>query len=412
MNATLPAEQESSMLAWCSKMRASTPIYYDVEADCWQVFRYDDVLRIATDHAAFSSEARQRILADEDDIAILPSIINMDPPRHRKLRNLITQAFTPRAVAQLAPRITAITNELLDRVVPTGTMDVIDDLAYPLPVTVIAELLGVPVDDRPTFKRWSDAVIAGGGGGGEDLTPTQSLETLRSMRDRGLRYAARQAAHEMQDYFASILVERRRHPQQDMISSLLAAEVEGERLTEDELLGFCILLLVAGNITTTYLLGNAMVCFDEHPDALTMLRHEPELVPSAVEEVLRCRPPAKMLLRIASTDTTIASQTVTQGQVVVAWVISANNDESRFPQPERFDIWRSPNPHLSFGHGIHFCIGAPLARLEGKLALQAMLERLPGLQRAPGIPIESLGSPILSGVRHFYITFDGKPCAA
>lgn len=385
-------------------VRATTPACYDKEANCWQVFRYDDVLRVATDHATFSSESRQRMLASEDEAPILESIINMDPPRHRQFRSLVTQAFTPRAIAQMAPRITCIANELLDGVVPGGAMDVICDLAYPLPVTVIAEMLGVPRDDRPRFKRWSDAVIAGNG---EAATPQQVAETFRSLRDGERRYSAQRAADEMREYFAPVLADRRKHPTQDLISGLLAAEVDGKRLTEDELLGFCILLLVAGNITTTNLLGNAMTCFDQHPDALAALREEPALVPCAIEEVLRCLPPARMLVRIAATDTTLAGHAVAQGQLIAAWIVSANYDEAQFPDPERFDIRRAPNPHLGFGHGIHFCLGAPLARLEAKLALQAMLERLPGLQRVPGIPLEAVDSPILHGVKHFYITFDG-----
>jgi len=406
MRASFPAEQQPSPFAWYRAMRASSPVFYDAEAGYWQAFRYDDVSRIATEHATFSSEGRRRLAAREDGEAFPPSLINIDPPRHRQHRNLVTQAFTPRAVAQLAPRITAIANELLDRVIPTGTMDVMDDLAGPLPITVIAEMLGIPVADRPRFKQWSDAVIAADRETEEAVGAAAVL--FGGGRDEGRRRAARRAAYEMRDYFAPILAERRQRPRGDLISGLLAAEVDGQRLTEDELLGFCTLLLVAGNITTTNLLGNAMLCFEEWPDALAALRGEPALAPGAIEEVLRYRPPARMLVRIVANDTTLGDRAVPRGAVVVGWIGSANRDEARFPDPERFDVRREPNPHLAFGHGIHFCVGAPLARLEGKIALQAMLGRLPELRRVPAIPLEPLDSPILSGVKHYHVTFDGS----
>ncbi len=399
MQTSVAAEQELSPFSWYHAMRKSPGVRYNAADDYWEVFRYSDVLRIATDHATFSSEQRWRLVAPEDERMAPPSIISMDPPRHRKLRGLVTQAFTPRVVAQLAPRITDIVNELLEKVVSRGKMDVIDDLAYPLPVTVIAELLGVPVADRPQFKRWSDAIIAA-----DDETADNAQYSI-SDRGEGRRQAARSALREMDAYFTAILAEHRQRPQRDLISDLLAAEVDGQRLTNDELLGFCTLLLVAGNITTTNLLGNAMVCFDEHPDALATLRREPGLISTAIEEVLRYRPPAKILVRIVATDTSIGGQPLHTGQLVMAWIGSANHDETRFHDPERFDVRREPNPHLGFGHGIHFCIGAPLARLEGKIALQLMLERLPGLQRAPGVRLKPINSPILSGVKHYPIVF-------
>lgn len=395
MQALFREAQELSPFEWYRDRRRSTPVFYDRAADCWQVFRYDDVLRVATDYATFSSADRRRLRrAEEDAVTVEPSIIAMDPPRHRKMRNLMTQAFTPRAVSQLAPRITALANELLDRVIPTGTLDVIDDLAYPLPVTVIAELLGVPIEDRPQFKRWSDTLIADHGPAAEGA-PDGCVE--------GRWSAARHAAQEMRAYFSAVLAERRQRPRHDLMSGLIAAEVDGQRLTEDELLGFCILLLVAGNITTTSLLGNAMVCFEENPEALTCLRRDLSLVPSAVEEVLRYRSPAKMVIRVAATDTMIADHAVMRGQVVVAWIGSANHDEDRFPDPEHFDVRRDPNPHLAFGHGIHFCIGAPLARLEGRIAIQALLERLPVLERIAATTLEPTDSSFLSGVKHYRI---------
>jgi cytochrome P450 len=258
MDALLPTSEKQAPFAWYRAMRASKPVVYDADADCWQVFRYDDVLRIAMDHATFSSEARQRMIARDDPderdergdrMAFPPTIVSMDPPRHRELRSLVTQAFTPRAVAQLAPRITQITNELLDRVIPSGTMDVMDDLAAPLPVTVIAEMLRVSAADTPTFKRWSDALLAADGeaSGAAEV----GRAALRS-RSKGQRLAAERAAQEMRSYFAATLAERRQHHRDNLIGGLLAAEVDGQRLSEDDLLGFCMLLLVAGNITTTY----------------------------------------------------------------------------------------------------------------------------------------------------------------
>lgn len=400
MRTLLPVGQELSPYSWYRAMRESTPVSFDTSAGYWQAFRYNDVQRIATDYATFSSEERRRRVVYDDGTPITPSIISMDPPRHKQFRGLVSQAFTPRTVAQLAPRITAIAHELIDRVAPTGAMDVIDDLAYPLPVIVIAGLLGIPEEDRSRFRQWSDTLLAEDDESGE---AGNGVARLRS--DDKPRPAITRTLNEMRDYFKPVLAVRRRHPQADLISSLLAAEVDGQRLTEDELLGFCTLLLVAGNITTTNLLGNAMVCFDEHPDALAVLRHEPTLVPRAIEEVLRYRPPAKMLVRIVTTDTTVAHQPVEKGEVIVGWIASANHDDAHFSDPERFDIRREPNPHLTFGHGIHFCIGAPLARLEGKLALQVMLERLPEMVRVPGKPLEPIHSAILSGVKHFPITF-------
>lgn len=360
---------------WFRMMRESNPVYFNSQRQSWSIFRYNEVQRVLSEHSSFSSE----FVGMNNPLG--SSIIGMDPPRHRQLRSLVTQAFTPRTVAQLAPRITAITHELLDAVASKGMMDVIDDLAYPLPVTVIAELLGVPLADRERFKYWSDQVV--------EATPH---------RDRN-------AQMEMSQYFRRMIEQRRREPQNDLISALLAAQIEGQHLNEQELLGFCILLLVAGNETTTNLIGNAVICFDEHPEAMEQLRAEPTLLPDAIEEVLRYRSPVRMLFRHATRDIELGGQQIHTGEGVAAWISSANHDETQFHDAETFDIRRTPNRHLAFGYGIHFCIGAPLARLESKIALEAMLTRLPGMRRKPDVPLEPIGSFILYGVKHLPITF-------
>ncbi len=374
---TVEQDQRLNPYPWYQTMRANSPIAYNENYHSWSIFSYDAVQRVLTDYNDFSSQ----IMGDGSGLPLGTSLINSDPPRHRKLRSIVTQAFTPRTIAQLAPRITEIVDELLDKVAAKGTMDVMDDLAYPLPVIVIAELLGVPTKDRDQFKRWSDVIVGSESPAGGE--PQQ----------------------EMIDYFSVMIEERRREPKDDLISSLLTAQVDGEYLSEKELMGFFILLLVAGNVTTTNLIGNAFLCFDEYPDALQQLYADQSLIPSAIEEVLRYRSPVSHMYRVVRETTTLDDKQIHPGNFMIAWIASANRDEKHFPNADTFDITRSPNKHLAFGHGIHFCLGAPLARLEAKIAFELMLSRLPEMRSVPNTRHQAISSMILHGVKHFPITF-------
>jgi cytochrome P450 len=375
------------------QMREQHPVAYNKESKAWEIFRYDDVYNIINDSTIFSSEevtntrtAKERRLklrehGFEEDEGFGRSLISTDPPRHRQLRSLISQAFTPRTIAQLAPRIHEIVQEQLDKVAANGKMDVIADLSYPLPITVIAEMLGIPTSERAQFKRWSDAVI------GDDDD------------------AVIAANHEMKQYFKEVLKQRCKQPGPDLISSLITAEIDGEKLSEPELLSFCVLLLVAGNITTTNLIGNAILCFNEHPEAMDEIRADPELLPGAIEEVLRYRSPVQLLIRAVTSDITIGGQQLKTGDLVLPNLGSANRDEAQFPDPDRFDIHRSPNRHVAFGHSIHFCIGAPLARLEAKIALELMLQRFRNIKLDTNMPLEPIASTFIYSVKHVPITF-------
>jgi cytochrome P450 len=372
-------------LDWYRKMRASEPVSYDGKFGSWNVFRYDDVVQVLNDHLTFSSERPA-----SPGQPGLPSIVGMDPPRHRKLRGLINQAFTPRVVAELAPRITAVAGGLVDRMA-SGEVEVMQDFAYPLPITIIAELLGIPVEEQGTFRRWSETLISG--------------PRTDAMRGRS---GAQERADNLRDlnaYFLGKLAERRAEPRQDLMSRLLAAEVDGERLTEQELLEFCRLLLIAGSETTSYLIGNLLLCLDDHPEVAEELRRDPALLPAAIEEAVRCFPSVAGTMRIATADTRVGGQPIARGQSVIVWLGSANYDEAHFAEPERFDVHRAPNRHLGFGQGIHFCVGAPLARLEARLAVGMVLERLPGLRRDRGRPVDAVESPFIFGVRRFPATF-------
>ncbi len=387
---SMTPEEELDPFPWYRAMRAEAPVGYNEQTGMWRVFRYADVQRVLSEFETFSSQRGSREFRQRASQSPLgSSLISMDPPRHRQLRNLVTQAFTPRTVAQLEPRITEIVDELLGKVKQSGRMDVIDDLAYPLPVIVIAEMLGIPPEERAQFKRWSDAVVTAGGGSAAD----------------GESFRPGNAHMEMGMYFMNVIAQRRQSPGNDLISGLLAAEIDGERLTDIELLGFCILLLIAGNETTTNLLGNAILCFDEHPEVYEQLRAAPELLPSAIEEVLRYRSPVQAMERVALVDVELGGQRIPADARVIAYIGSANRDEEQFPDADRFDIARSPNRHLAFGYGIHFCIGAPLARLEARIALGAMLSRLRDIRRVPDARLEPLRSFIVYGVRHLPVTF-------
>jgi cytochrome P450 len=371
-----------------AEMRQHQPVYYHRERFSWNVFCYDDVQRVLSEYDTFSSQYPHHHNASGDN-PFAESIISTDPPRHRQLRALVTQAFTPRAVDALAPRIRAIVDEHLEAVMPAGQMDVIQDLGYPLPVIVIAELLGIPTQDRAQFKQWSDWIVQGTAGGSELNAEMMQSDPVR----------------EMSAYFMRMIESRRAHPGNDLISGLLQANIEGKHLSMIELLGFCSLLLVAGNETTTNLIGNALRVLTDHPDAWARLRAEPDLLPGAIEEVLRYHSPVQAMYRFAKVDTEVRGQQIPAGSPVIAWIGSANHDENQFPDPERFDAERSPNRHVAFGYGIHYYLGAPLARLEARIAIGAMLQRLSTVTRVPGSQLERLPSLIVYGLKSLPITF-------
>ncbi len=388
-----------------AQMRQFQPVMPIPDVGLWLVYRYDDVKTVLHDWSRFSSDLSQmewegggafaEMGQTQRGVNFGASIIGIDPPRHRKLRDLVQKAFTPRAVAAMEPRIRAIAEEYIDRALPAGRMDLVTDLAIPLPTIVIAEMLGVPPRDRAQFKAWSDKIVA--------ASDNMFLDEATLARELPLQMAANEA---MVAYFKDVLAERRAAPREDLISALIAAEVDGERLSEEDLVAFCVLLLIAGNVTTTHLIGNAVRTFLEYPDALARIRADMTLLPGALEEVLRFRSPVQTFFRTTKAPVELGGQTIPAGQTVFAVIGSANRDEARFPDPDRFDITREPNPHLAFGFGIHYCLGAPLARLEARVALATLLERLPNLARVDDTPLEPMRSILLHGVASLPIEFE------
>lgn len=362
--------------------RLKQAVVYDQSFGNWNVFRYVDAARILNEPTVFSSEGKGSYAM------ALPSIVGIDGGRHRKLRGLVVQAFTPRMVDQLVPRIRTIAEELLQSAQARESFDVIQDFAYPLPIRIIAELLGIPLQDQATFRRWSETLVAG---------PRTDARRGRSFAEERTRTLV-----ELNDYLAGQLEARRRTPGGDLISRLLAAEVDGERLTETELLEFCRLLLIAGYETTACQIGIGALALAEMPDVAAELRADPALVPSAVEELVRCFPSVAATVRVALADVELGGQKIGNGQSLIVWAGSANYDDAVFAEPERFDIRRSPNRHLGFGLGPHFCLGAPLARLEVRLALEVLLGHLARIERAEGI-LEPMESPFLLGVKNLIL---------
>ncbi|MGG4042335.1 cytochrome P450 [Bacillus smithii] len=365
-------------------LRKTTPVRYDPIRECWDVFRYEDVHFILKNPTLFSSN---RGIGDKRN-----SILIMDPPKHTKMRNLINKTFTPKAVNGLSQRIQDVTTSLLDQAKKKETMEMTRDFAAPLPVIIIAELLGVPAKDRELFKNYSDILVSGA----ED----DSDEAFNMMMKR-----RREGAKFLNDYFKEIIQERQKSPKDDLISLLLAAEVDGERLKEEELLGFCILLLVAGNETTTNLIVNAVRYMVEDANTQETVRKNLSLVPNLIEETLRFYPPIQGIGRTATADVEIGDHTIRKGSQVISWIAAANRDEKKFEQPDRFMLERHPNPHLGFGYGIHFCLGAPLARLEAKVALSVLLSTFSKLELAKHTELEPIQSPFVFGVKSFPLQF-------
>jgi cytochrome P450 len=395
------------MYNWFKEKQSTQPVWLDESSGCWHVFRYTDVYRTITDHNLFSSERlRQRIPVrsspdtTENQPRMGRSLLAMDQPQHRLYRNLVSYAFTPRAIERLRDRVASITQELLNEELPRGSMDFASDIAYPLPTIVIAEMLGVPTSDRPLFKRWADGLLR------RQLSDAEFFRPDEKQRDNPEIRQLTRTFEEMSDYFQQMLEERKRAPRDDMMSALLAAEVDGERLSMEDTVSFCTLLLLAGHVTTTNLLGQAIRCFDEHPEALEQVRKQPELIPGTIEEVLRYASPVWRLVRMTTTPVSIAGVTIPEGEAIFAWVSAANRDAEQFPKPERFDITRTPNRHVAFGHGIHFCIGAPLSRMEASVALPMIIKQLSNLHVANNKPLELFEGRILFGFKHLPVSFD------
>jgi len=366
------------------------PVPAHAGAGAFLLLRHADVQAVLRD-PAFSVDRRRADVIRENAERVpldligeaggLRSMLIMDPPDHTRVRGLASKAFTPRRVAELRPRIEAIVDELLAAAAQRGGMDAIEAFAAPLPAIVIAELLGVPAEDHRRFKQWSSELVSGLG----LANPAESLARVQ------------RALVPLLDYLRGIIAARRREPRDDLISAMIAAQQERDALTDAELLATSNLLLVAGHETTTNLIGNGLLALLRHPDELARLRAEPALLRSAIEELLRFDSPVQATVRISAREAELGGQALRPGALVVCGIGAANRDPDAFPDPDRLDVARGENHHLSFGHGAHFCLGAPLARLEAEVAFAALLERFPKLRLATD-DVRWRANPILRGL--------------
>jgi len=379
-----------------ARLRGTSPVFRvpvpaDAGAGVFLLTRHADVQQVLRD-GSFSADRRRadviqrnRARLSEEFLGengLFRSMLTMDPPDHTRVRGLVGKAFTPRRVAALRPRIEAIAAELLTEGIRDGRIDVMADLAAPLPAIVIAELLGVPAADVPRFRKWAGDVVAVAG---SVLASGPDTDRLR----RGLE--------PLREYLREAIADRRRSPREDLLGALVSAQQDRDALTDAELLATAVLLLIAGHETTTNLIGNGVYALLRHPDELARLREAPGLLPGAIEEMLRWDSPVQGTVRVATQDTQIGGVAVGRGALVVCAIGAANRDPAVFADPDRFDVGRSDIGHLSFGFGAHFCLGASLARVEGEVAIRALLDRMPSLVLdAPAV--QHRPNPILRGL--------------
>jgi len=383
-----------------ARLREEDPVHWSPPMRAWIITRYEDVKRITMNNQEVSADRLTpffRAMPEREGVQNLQRYLNhwmvfRDPPDHTRLRRLFTKVFTPRAVESLRPNINAIVAELLDGMEAKAQrgeqVDWIADFAYPLPATVIMDMLGVPREDLQQVKVWSDEIAL-------------FIGTSQVAGDKYRR--AEKGAIAMADYFRGIVEARTADPQDDMISRLVMARDEQETLSPDEVISTCILLLFAGHETTTNLIGNGFYHTMHSRDQWERLTHDPSLIESAVEEWLRYDGPSAALARVVAENLEFGGRTLEKGQRLFAFTNSANRDPEQFPNPDILDVSRSPNPHLAFGHGIHFCLGAPLARLEGQIAIRQAVERFPDIALVDIEP-EWHDSLILRGIKSLPVT--------
>jgi pimeloyl-[acyl-carrier protein] synthase len=384
------------------RLRSEDPVHWDPFLHAWVVTRYDDVVRVLMDFSALRTATPEQLtklgLPDLSPIAqvMVKQMLFMDPPAHTRLRALCSQAFTPRRVEILRAHIQDIANRLLDSVLARGEMDLIADFAGPLPAIVTAEMLGVPISDYPQLRGWSSDFA--GMLGNFQHNPNLADRVLVSL-------------NEMTAYFRESIREQRVHPRDGLIHSLLTAEMDGDRLSDEEVVANLIVTMVGGQETTTNLIGNGILTLLRNPDVTAELRGDLGLIPTAIEELLRYESPSQHTARLAPQDVEIGGKQICKRQAVIAVMGAANRDPERFPDPDRLDIRRKDNRHVAFGWGEHFCFGAPLARIEGQIAFATVLRRLRDLRLKPG-PItwrENLG---LRGLKALPVVFASAPSLA
>ena len=428
-----PIEQRFSPFNFYLSMRKNNPIVFDEENERWGVYCYNDIEKILSDHSRFSSkfgplDLPLGIPPEYEENIHRPSLINSDPPYHRKLRSIVDTLFVPIEISKLAPRIENIVNELIDKIIEknnnttTSTMDLISEFAYPLPATVIAELLGVPFEDRDTYHQWADVIVG--------LEENSNIDYIKKVS---------KTFDEMDVYFSKLIEERKKSSSSikdyddddTLIGRIIRSKVDGHSLSEREILTFSHLLLNAGHITTVNLIGNSIFSLLENPQEFKRLQeNKNSLIKPAIEETLRYRSPVQLVIRIANDDVTLSEEKegeggreieqqeikIKKGQKIILFLGSANHDESVFTDPERFDITRKNLRHMAFGTGIHFCLGAPLARLEGQIALRILLERFDNLQfdfdysdrQDLYSKVTPLKSSLFLGLSHLPIRFQTK----
>ena len=367
---------------------SGAPRKFNVFIPTTLIARYDDCLDVLRDHEHFSSrppEMLQQMRAEFGPFAGATTMLDSDPPIHTRLRRLVSRAFTPRRIKDIEPRIRAIADQLLDGIDRDGGFDLMDDFAGPLPVIVIAEMLGVPAAKHAQFKAWSNSIIEGGRMAFGGASPAENMKAN---------------SRELRAYLAQQIERRRREPGEDLITALVQAHDEGGTLAADELLAFVVLLLLAGNETTTNLIGNGTLALMRRPDQLSRLRGDLALMPSAVDEMLRFDSPVQSTVRTCAVARNVGGTEIAAGELVFVIISAANHDPAKFENSETFEVTRTPNEHIAFGEGIHFCLGANLARLEGEIAIASMLARFPKLRLSnPDAPPQYRGSYLLRGLK-------------
>jgi cytochrome P450 len=399
LNAVYQPEYVANPYVLYRRLREIDPVLWDDEMNCWVLTGYAEVVASLRD----TRLSAQRFVTDSDWMppemvealgapmrALTRQMLFLDPPDHTRLRGLVSKAFTPRVIEGLRSHIQQIVDDLIDKALPQGRIKLIEDFAYPLPAIVIAEMLGVPPEDREMFFKWTNdfgTILEGG-----ELTQEELVRSFMGVS-------------EFIDYFRQIIAQRRTQPKDDLIQAMITAEEGGSMLSEEELLGNCILLLAAGHGTTTHLLGNGLLALLQHPEQYQLLKERPEILSLAVMELLRYNGPVQATSRKVTENLTIRDKKIEVGQSVFMSLGGASHDPAQFVNPDELDIQRVENRHLAFGHGIHYCLGAPLARLEAEIAFGTLLRRLPNPRVENEAEVEFFPSMVFRGLMELPIVF-------